>query len=306
MTKCALVTGGAGFIGANLVRRLLADGHEVSVFVHHANLWRLDDVEGLSGIYNPLLDNQDGILEYLQIIAPDWIFHLAAYGVYPWQTSMRTMVDTNIAGTANLLRAAKLVGFEAFVQAGSSVEYGFKDHAPTEDEPIAPNTDYGLTKAAATRYAQETGGNITTLRLYSPYGPYEASTRLIPTLIEHGLRGELPPMANPDNARDFVHVEDVCDAFVRAAAMPTGGQIYNVGTGVQTSLRQVVGVAKRLMQIKAEPVWNAAENRVWDTNVWVANNEKIKRELGWQPRYTFEQGLQATIEWTRERGKVAA
>src|SRR6202022_3882820 len=120
-----------------------------------------------------------------------------------------------------LLQAAVTAGVQAFVNAGTSSEYGYKDHAPAEDEKLEPNSDYAVTKAAAPilcpHTAQRTGVAITPLRLYSVYGPYEEPTRLVPTLIVQGLEGKLPPLVNPDVARDYIHVDDACDAFVLAA-----------------------------------------------------------------------------------------
>jgi dolichol-phosphate mannosyltransferase len=149
--------------------------------------------------------------------------------------------------------------------------------------------------------AQRYGVQLPTLRLYSVYGPYEEPTRLIPTIIVKGLRGEMPPLANPDIARDYVYVEDVIDAYLLAATQPIRepGAVYNVGTGIQTSLREVVEVARSVMEIPAEPQWGTMANRSWDTSIWVADNRKIQAELGWRPHHSFEQGLQHTVDWFR-------
>jgi dolichol-phosphate mannosyltransferase len=104
---------------------------------------------------------------------------------------------------------------------------------------------------------------------------------------------------NPDVARDYIHVDDVCAAFVLAAAFPgqDPGVVYNVGTGVQTTLRQIVEATRLLLSVRAEPVWGSMPERSWDTNVWVSNPARIKSQLGWSPKYDLEGGLHETVEW---------
>jgi dolichol-phosphate mannosyltransferase len=130
---------------------------------------------------------------------------------------------------------------------------------------------------------------------------------LIPTLIRSGLEGKLPPLVHPDTSRDYVHVEDVVDAYLLAAAHPNSekGAIYNVGTGLQTSLREAVSTIRELLSIKAEPNWGSMPGRIWDTTSWVCDNSKIKKLLGWEPRVSFQEGLQQTISWTRSNREVA-
>jgi dolichol-phosphate mannosyltransferase len=215
---------------------------------------------------------------------------------------------TNLVGTANLLEAAAAVGFEAFVNSGSSSEYGYKDHAPAEDELPEPNSIYAVAKAAATMYcrqrARRSGLPVTTLRLYSAYGPFEEAGRLVPRLITEGLRGRLPPLVNPAVARDFVHVDDVCDAYLRAAAASVEpGAVYNVGSGRQTTIAEIVEIVRKLLAVEAEPAWGTMADRSWDTDVWVANPARIKAELGWSPNLDLEQGLARTIAWHRAGGR---
>src|SRR5262249_15022962 len=138
--------------------------------------------------------------------------------------------------------------------------------------------------------------------LYSVFGPYEEPTRLVPTLLVRGLAGELPPLVNPDIARDYVYEADVSDAYLLAATQPLSdpGAVFNVGTRGQTSLRQIVDSARKHLRIDTEPRWGSMPNRQWDTSVWVADNRKLCRELGWQPRHSLEQGLSRMIEWFRE------
>ena len=129
----------------------------------------------------------------------------------------------------------------------SSSEYGLKDHAPHEDEPLEPNSPYAAAKAEATAHALERGAVV--LRLYSAYGPWEEPSRFVPTLLAHALAGRLPPLVSPDVARDFVHVDDVCAAFVLGAGAPAG-RVYNVGSGRQTTVAEVVELARRLLASK--------------------------------------------------------
>jgi dolichol-phosphate mannosyltransferase len=118
----------------------------------------------------------------------------------------------------------------------------------------------------------------------------------------HGLQGDLPPLVDPDVARDFIYVDDVVEACLLAAKVrtPEWGPIYNVGTGVQTTLRDVVAVARQAMDIRAEPVWSSMPNRQWDANVWVSDNRKIRAQLNWQPRQTFAEGFRLMLDWFRQ------
>ncbi|MDQ6911164.1 MAG: GDP-mannose 4,6-dehydratase, partial [Actinomycetota bacterium] len=175
--------------------------------------------------------------------------------------------------------------------------------AVSEGEPVDPNSEYAVAKAAATSYgrllARKHGMPVVTLRLYSVYGPYEDPRRLMPSLITHGLRNELPPLVDPRSAHDFVHVDDVVEAFVLAAGRQDGepGAIYNVGTGQQTSLADLVDVARQVLHIDAEPRWGSARSRPWDTTSWVADNRKIARELGWHPRVRLRDGFEQMVQW---------
>jgi dolichol-phosphate mannosyltransferase len=302
VTKRAIVTGGTGFVGANLVRRLLADGHEVHLLVRVGyNPWRIEALRADVRLHEVDAGNRQTLGDLLATIRADWIFHLAAHGAYPHQDDVSQMVQTNVLATVNLVDAAVRAGFEAFVGAGSSSEYGFKDHAPKENEALEPNSAYAVTKAAATlygRYVGQTAGvNVTTLRLYSVYGPYEEPTRLMPRLLVKSLANSLPPLVDPDVAHDYVYVDDVNDAFVAAATAPNPGAVYNIGSGLQTSLREVVGIVRRLRKLTVEPQWGTMPRRHGDTTTWMANNERAQSELGWQPRVDLERGIGRMAKW---------
>lgn len=302
--KRVIVTGATGFVGANLARRLLSEGHEVHLLLRNGYTpWRIAEIASAVHCHEVDLGDQEGLRRAFALIQPEWVFHLAVHGAYSSQADLQQMVQTNIVGTINLVEAALSAGVAAFVNTGSSSEYGLKDHAPTENEWLDPNSYYAVTKASATQYcrhiAHRNGLHLPTLRLYSVYGPYEEPTRLIPALVMRGLRGELPPLVDPAVSRDYVYVDDVVEAYLLAATVPNQetGAVYNVGTAVQTSLREVVGIARRVMDIAAEPVWGSMPNRGWDTTVWVADNRKIQLDLGWCPHVTFEAGLSRTIDW---------
>jgi len=308
----ALVTGGTGFVGANLARRLLADGHEVHLLVRpgHAK-WRIDEIRNDVQLHQKQLADPAAAATVVRLARPEWIFHLAAHGAYSWETDVDRIVATNVVGTVNLVRACVRSGFDAFVNAGSSSEYGFKKKAPSERDWVEPNSHYAVTKVAATHFcrltAQTEKAKIATLRLYSVYGPWEEPGRLMPAMIVRGLAGTLPPLVDPRVARDYVYVDDVSEAFVRAAAKPhpEPGPVFNVGTGKQTTIRQVVDVARRVLGIAEKPRWGTMPNRKWDTSSWVSDNRAIRKALGWAPRYTFERGFRQMVAWMRaERART--
>jgi len=301
-----LVTGGTGFVGANLVRRLLKRYPEAQIYLFvrgkHTN-WRLHDLLDAVRLHELTLDDRDAVLRCVTQIQPEWVFHLAAHGAYSWQTNWYDIVQTNLNGSINLFEACAETGFTAFVNAGSSSEYGFKDHAPSEDEYANPNSNYAATKLAATQYcrqmAQAKNLPMCTLRLYSVFGPYEEPNRFFPALILRGLNGALPPLVEPDIARDYIHVDDVCDAFISAATAGDRicGEVFNVGTGVQTKIKEIVELVRATLAIDEEPYWGSMPNRTWDTNVWVANPDRIKTKLGWTAKHTLEAGFKSTVDW---------
>jgi nucleoside-diphosphate-sugar epimerase len=305
--KRVVVTGGTGFVGANLVRRLVADGHQVHLLVRpEFSSWRIDSIRDRIDIHEVSLSDQDRLTSTLAAIEPAWVFHLAAHGAYSWQTDEAQMNETNVVGTQNVLRAALHAGVESFVNAGSSSEYGRQDHAPAETEPVSPDTPYGKTKSIATAncllVAAMNDMRVYSLRLYSAYGPFEDPRRFLPSLIVHGRRGVFPPLVDPATARDFVYVDDVVDACLIAAQniRLEHSVIYNVGTGVQTTVGEAVEVARRLLKIPGAPRWGSMPSRVWDTDTWVADSRKIRAHLGWKPRYTFEDGFRQMIAWFYE------
>lgn len=309
--KRVLLTGSTGFVGANLARRLVRDGHEVHLLVRPRDTrWRiktiLDDVK----LHECTLQEEELVEQVVTSIDPEWVFHLAAYGAYSSQRNVHDIITTNFNGTVSLVEACLKTGFEAFVNAGTSSEYGYVDHAPLESELPTPNSHYATSKAGATLYcsyvAQAQKRRLTTLRLYSVFGPWEDPTRLLPTLLVRGMRGELPPLVSPAIARDYVYVDDITEAFIQTARLRSGetGSVFNVGTGVQTSLAQLVELVRGQLSIAAEPAWGSMPDRQWDTDVWVSDSSAIRAAVGWYPSFTLAQGMLKFAEWINSDSAV--
>ena len=299
-----LVTGAGGFIGANLVRRLERDGmRTVAVVRPGADAWRLEG----SSAERLELDVEDtaAVREAVSELRPRWIFNLAAHGAYSWQTDLERMVRVNVLAVAALLEAAAAAKTERFVHAGSSSEYGHKDHAPDEHEAIQPGSDYAATKAAATFLLQQSekrsGPSTVVLRLYSVYGPWEEPGRLVPALVAGALHGRVPPLVDPGVARDFVFAEDVVDAFVLAArARVESGAVLNVASGKQTTIGDLVEAVRRVFGLSAEPNWGSMPRREWDTDVWIGRPDRIRKALEWSASIPLEEGLRRTFAWMQD------
>jgi len=302
--KRVLITGSTGFIGANLTREFLKLGFEVYIFTRvTSNKWRLSDILKDVKEYCVDLSDRERLEKIILDIKPEIILHTAVYGGYPFQKNTDKIMQTNIVGTVNILSACSRVGFDIFVNTGSSSEYGTKHSPMRETDLLEPNNDYGVSKASATLFCQTKAKSeklpIVTLRLFSPYGCYEEPTRLIPSVIVACLRGENPKVSSPDPVRDFIFIEDIMDAYVKVieTKKEIEGEIFNIGYGRQYSVGEVVSRIIELTGNRVKPEWKSIPNPRFEPITWVADISKAKRFLNWQPRHDFEKGLEKTIKW---------
>jgi UDP-glucose 4-epimerase len=306
----ALVTGAGGFVGANLVTHLLDRDHEVAAVVRPGGEpWRLvahdDEIELVEcDLADPVAVEQMAVNQ-----KPDVIFHLAAHGAYSWQQDLAKMLAVNLGSTQALLDAALRLDAR-LINAGSSSEYGYKDHAPSEDEIARPNSHYAVTKLAATHLCQlaadKHGVRAITLRLYSIYGPWEEPGRLIPTLVRAARAGSWPPLVDPSIARDFVWVDDACQAFLLAADASAAepGAVFNIASGAQTTLGELVATAAEVFHVTTQPTWGSMQQRAWDTSVWVGDPTRARRELEWQVTTALPGALTEVGRWFDEHPEL--
>lgn len=308
-----LITGGTGFVGANLARHLLTLGDHVHLLLRPKfQDWRIKDFIREVELHVADIADRDSVAKIMQEIKPDRVFHLAVHGAYSHQADPHAIIFTNLLGTSNLIEASLRIGVESVIHTGSSSEYGFQDHPPSEKQFIVPNSPYAVTKAAATHWcsyhARSSRVPMPTARLYSVYGPWEEPNRFIPTMIAHSLRQTLPALVDPEVERDFIYVEDVCDALIRLAdkapSLNDFGAVYNVGTGVGTKIREAVAHIQDRIGETAEPAWGSMKNRAWDATTWVADNSSFVEDIGWQAATKFPDGLEAMANWYVSRPDI--
>jgi len=302
------VTGATGFVGSCLVRKLAQMGCVVHVLVRPgANRWRLRGLEDSVHVHEGDLKSCEPLRELLCAIQPTVIYHLAVHGAYPFQQNADEIILTNVFGTWNLLKACGELDYKLFVNTGSSSEYGAKPHAMRETDLLEPASYYAVAKCAQTLVCEHTaraeGRPINTFRLFSVYGAYEESTRLIPTVIRRCLEGRDLDMASPDTARDFIYADDVVEAYLQVGQLSLYcGEVFNIGTGIQSTLRNVVRAVIKATGSKVKVHWGALAARSWDTETWVADGSKARRLLKWVPKSSLEAGIQRTVEWFHAHG----
>ena len=300
MTK-SLVTGALGFVGANLVRALINRGDEVHAWVRSdSEIWRLKDIQDKFTLHKGDVSSLDDCKNIVSGVKPELVFHLAHYGGMAGQSDSQKIREVIIDGTSNLYKACQEVGsVRAIVNAGSSSEYGMQREPMKETTLPQPNTEYGLAKLWATLYGEYLRINknmpITTLRLFGVYGPYEASFRLFPQVILNFMRGTSPTLSNPATVRDFVYVDDVVDALMLAPDKPKG--VFNIGTGVQTSIGDVVEMMSKEIGFKGKLVWNDNVGRSFDSQFWKADMSYTHSIWKWQAKVSVRDGVQKNVEW---------
>jgi len=298
-----LLTGPAGFIGSVLLRRLVYEHKNVHIILRNeSHTWRIKDLINDIHIHYASLLDSDGIQNIVKKVNPFIIYHLAANGAYSYQNDAQQILETNILGTWNLLRACNAIDYKLFVNTGSSSEYGFKQYAMREHDSLEPASYYAVAKCSQTflcsHIAKQEKRPIVTIRPFSVYGPYEESTRLIPTLMMAFLRKKEVKLASPDIARDEIYTDDIVDAYRSVDKLiKYPGECFNIGTGIQSTIKDIVDVAMKVSGRSTTFRWGSMKNRNWDTNVWVADISKARSLLQWAPQVTLEDGLRKTWKW---------
>lgn len=297
-----LVTGAAGFIGMNLVARLLECGADVVAVVRPGgNGPRLQGLDGprLKTVLVDLIDS-DSLHRLVAVTRPAHVFHLATFRDI---REPRTLLLTNVVAFAALVEAARQADVRSIVNAGSSLEYGEAPTRYTETMRPEPATLFGASKAAATLIAEQQrragGVVVATLRLFHVYGPHEPPTRFVIRAIRAALSGTELPLTQPGLTHDFVFVEDVVDALLRAAtAPPSDGLPINICSGVPTANEQIVDLVE---EITGRPVRRAPGRypaRTWDRQFWAGDPSRARELLGWLPVTSLREGLTRTMQWT--------
>lgn len=295
-----LVTGGAGFIGANLARLLVNSGHRLRVlddFSHGQRAYLAGlDVEIITG------DILDTVTVETAVAGMETVIHLAAQtGVPSSLQDPHLDCRLNVTGTLNLLEASRHAGIERFVFASSNAPLGRQPPPATEDKAPLPISPYGASKLAGEGYCLAYHGSFglgtVVLRFANLYGPYSAHKNSVVAKFFKDIRasGRITIDGDGRQTRDFIYVGDLCRAVQAALVSPVSGEIFQIAAGVETSILALAGL---IQQIVGQPV--AVDHqppRQGDIRQNYSAITKIRRTLGWQPQVTLADGLAQTWRW---------
>ncbi|TDB78116.1 dTDP-glucose 4,6-dehydratase [Micromonospora sp. KC723] len=308
-----LVTGGAGFIGSHYVRSLLAGAYpryvDVDVTVVD-NLTYAGSVGNLP-MSHPRLTFVKGDIcdqELLEHLLPGHrqVVHMAAESHVDRSLSGPTeFMRTNVIGTQVLLEACVRAGVETVVHISTDEVYGsIEEGSWTEAEPLRPNSPYSASKAGsdlvARAYWRTHGLDVRITRCCNNYGPYQHVEKLIPRFVTQLLRGENVPLyGQGDNVREWVHVDDHCRAVQLVLEHGRAGEIYNIGSDVALTNREMTKRLLTLCGADWSRVRHVTDRKGHDLRYSV-DDTKIRTELGYQPRWSLDEGLRQLVEWYRD------
>jgi dTDP-glucose 4,6-dehydratase len=311
VSRTVLVTGGAGFIGSNLVRLLRREEPEWTVvnldkLTYAGNAESLADLRGdpRHVFVRGDIANAELVEHILESHGVDAILNLAAEShVDRSILGPGIFVETNVSGTQVLLEAARQAGVKRFVQVSTDEVYGSLGATGkfTESSPLAPSSPYSASKAAADllalAYGRTFGLEVVVTRCSNNYGPYQFPEKLIPLMIANALEGrKLPVYGDGLQVRDWIHVEDHCRALLAALGGGRAGQVYNLGSDNEwPNLRIVERLLKALG--KGGELIEHVKDRPGHDRRYAIDAAKARAELGWAPRIGFSEGLDATVRW---------
>jgi dTDP-glucose 4,6-dehydratase len=307
--ETVLVTGGCGFIGSNFVRYLLETDPNVSVvnldaLTYAGNPANLADLEAHPRYRFVRGDVADPEAVRAALAGADSVIHFAAESHVDRSIRDSTpFVRTNVVGTQVLLDAARAAGARRYVQVSTDEVYGSlgPTGAFTEETPLAPNSPYAASKAAADllvrSYAHTYGLPAVVTRCSNNYGPYQFPEKLIPLFVTNLLRGEpVPVYGDGRQVRDWVHVRDHCAGVYAAWRRGAPGEVYNFGGRCERTNLELTYLLLDLLG-KPRSLVRYVPDRPGHDRRYAIDCSKAERELGWAPTVPFEEGLRETIRW---------
>lgn len=303
-----LVTGGAGFIGSHLVEDLLRRGDSVRVLDNFSTGRRrnLEPFGGSLEVVEADLRDLDRVTEAVRGV--ERIFHLAAFISVPQSmVDPQTCFDVNVGGTVHLLEAARKSGIRRVVLASSTAVYGDTRAFPTtEDTPLAPLSPYAVSKQVtelyARLYSQVFGLEVVALRFFNVYGPRQQPdspyAAAIPILVERLVAGKpITIFGSGKQSRDFIYVKDVVRANLLAAESAAPGEAYNVCTGTETSIMDLLEELSQVSRANPEILYEPP--RPGDIFRSVGDPGKAELGFGFRAQTSLPEGLQETLRWMK-------
>ncbi|AMX82319.1 dTDP-glucose 4,6-dehydratase [Geobacillus subterraneus] len=306
-----LVTGGAGFIGSNFVHYMLNKYPEYKI-VNYDLLTYAGNLENLKDIQeNPQYVFIKGDIRNYQLVDYivkfhhiDVIVNFAAESHVDRSISdPNIFVKTNVLGTQVLLDVAKANNIQKYVQISTDEVYGSLGDTGyfTEETPLAPNSPYSASKASADllvrAYRETYGLNVNITRCSNNYGPYHFPEKLIPLIITNALEGkELPIYGDGQHIRDWLHVEDHCTAIDLVIHKGKPGEVYNIGGHNERTNDEIVHLIVEKLGVSKSLIKYVSDRPGHDRR-YAIDPTKIMTELGWKPQYTFDKGIEETIQW---------
>jgi len=304
-----LVTGGAGFIGSHLCQRLVAEGHAVRV-LDDLSAGKKENLAGIEGRVDFVEgDLRDGETLAAAVRDVDFVLHHAAVASVAVSVEKPLFEqEVNAVGTLRLLEAARRAGVRRLVFAASAAAYGNNPVCPKREDMLPePSSPYAISKVAGEHYCRAYSElfelETVCLRYFNVFGPrqdpFSPYSGVISIFVDRMLQGERPVIfGDGEQSRDFVYVDNVVEANVRAcAAGRTAGQLYNIGCERSITIRTLVQGINDVLGSALEPTF--ADPRPGDVRISLADISRARGELGFQPAVPFEEGLQRTIEWIR-------
>lgn len=303
-----VVTGGAGFIGSNLVRFLVGQGDTVVTFdklTYAGNLKNLDGLdESLHTFVRGDIAEPKDVRALFETHQPDVVMHLAAEShVDRSIDAPGEFIRTNVQGTQVLLDTAKHFGVRKFIHVSTDEVYGELDETGlfTEETPLAPNSPYSASKAASDllvrAYVKTFGFPACITRCSNNYGPYQFPEKLIPLFSTNAMEDKpLPLYGKGSNVRDWIHVEDHCRALRVVMEMGVPGEVFNIGGNCEKTNLEITRAILKILG-KPEDLIQYVTDRPGHDFRYAIDSSKIRKALSWEPEIPFEKGLASTIAW---------